>query len=109
MAGGTLTYGQTFRASVASGAMRADVKDADGFDFVKLGVGDFFGRDAELAGGEVAVLVGVDAVEECGDEFADWLAVGLLFHIGVPRVAAISGKARYLSAECAGEIGMDDM
>ena len=44
--------------------------DLFGFDFVKLGFGDFFGRDAELAGGEVAVLVGVDAVEERGDEFA---------------------------------------
>ena len=83
--------------------------DLFGFDFVKLGFGDFFGRDAEFAGGEVAVLVGFDAVEECGDEFADWLTVGLLFHIVVPRFAAISGKARYLGAECAGEIGMDDL
>ena len=48
--------------------------DLLGFDFVKLGVGDFFGRDAQFAGGEVAVLVGVDAVEERGDEFADGLA-----------------------------------
>ena len=80
-----------------------------GFDFVKLGFGDFFGRDAELAGGEIAVLVGVDAVEERGDEFSDWLAIGLLFHIVVPRFAAIYGKARYPGAECAGEIGMDDL
>ena len=41
--------------------------DLFGFDFVKLDVGDFFGRDVEFAGGQFAVLVGVDAVEERGD------------------------------------------
>lgn len=42
--------------------------DLQSFDFVQLGVGDLVGRDAEFAGGQLAVLVGVDAVEERGDE-----------------------------------------
>ena len=79
-----------------------------GFDFVKLDVGDFFGRDVEFAGGQFAVLVGVDAVEKRGDKFADGLAIGLLFHIVMPRFAAIPDKARNLGSDCAGEIGMDD-
>lgn len=60
-----------------------------GFDFVQLGVGDLFGRDVEFAGGQLAVLVGVDAVEERGDELAD-------------------GEATYLGSECAGEVGVDN-
>ena len=42
--------------------------DLFGFDFVQLGVSDGVRRDAEFAGGQFAVLVGVDAVEERGDE-----------------------------------------
>ena len=48
--------------------------DLFGFDFVQLGVGNLVGCDAEFAGGQLAVLVGVDAVEERGDELADGLA-----------------------------------
>jgi len=33
---------------------------------------------------------------------------GDLCEVGVPRFAAVSGKARYLGSECAGEVGMDD-
>ena len=83
--------------------------DLFGFDFVKLDVGDFFGRDVKFAGGQFAVLVGVDAVEKRGDKFADGLAIGLLLHIVVPRFAAIPGKARNLGSECAGKVGMDNL
>ena len=65
--------------------------DLFGFDFVKLDVGDFFGRDVKFAGGQFAVLVGVDAVEKGGDKFADGLAIGLLLHIGRDWVEIVRG------------------
>ena len=68
--------------------------DLFGFDLVQLIVGDVVGGDAEFGGGEVAVLVGVDAVKEAGDELAGGLAVGLLRKVFVPRVAATACEPR---------------
>ena len=82
--------------------------DLFGFDFVQLGVGDCVGRDAEVAGSQLAVFVGVDAVEERGDELAGGLAVGLLFEVFVPRFAATACQPGELGSECAGEVGVDD-
>ena len=39
--------------------------DLLGFDFVKLGVGDFFGRDAQFAGGEVGQIKGTQHAAHC--------------------------------------------